>query len=285
MRMRVLVVDDNAVNLAAIEQVLKGRYEVIPMISGKRAIKFLYCEKVDLILLDVQMPIMDGVETLREIRNMENGVTVPVVFLTASRDKETVIEGSKLGIMDYITKPFDNVDLLNRIDMVFKRLGYLPINNDELLASVKSILQDITLGKGKQALNEVDEVLRYQLDEEVAGRMRNARTKLEQNEIQAAGNVVIRVIRMLEEQLGLDSQSGRTMINNRELCVKLLYIIDDLEHFKTKEAIERCHELKGYILTEQVAFSLQKIIEFLVNYDDEEAEKLLRRMVDELNKV
>lgn len=285
MKMRVLVVDDNAVNLAAIEQVLKGKYEVIPMITGKRAIKFLYCEKVDLILLDVQMPIMDGVETLREIRNMENGVTVPVIFLTASRDKETVIEGSKLGIMDYITKPFDNVDLLNRIDMVFKRLGYLPINDDELLGNIKLILQDITLGKAKQALGKVDEVLRYQLDEEISGRIRNVKLKLERDEVQAAGSMVIRIIHMLEGKLGEEAQNGKMMINNREVSVKLLYIIDALENFKTKDAIERCHELKQYILSEQVSFSLQKVLEFLVNYDDEEAIKLLKRMVEELSKI
>ena len=99
-KLRILAVDDNMVNLASLEQELKDEYEVIPVSSGKRAIKFLYIEKVDLILLDVQMPIMDGIETLREIRTQENGITVPVILLTAKKDKETVIEGSKLGIMD-----------------------------------------------------------------------------------------------------------------------------------------------------------------------------------------
>lgn len=282
MRMRILVVDDNAVNLAAIEQVLKEKYEVIPMISGKRAVKFLYCEKVDLILLDVQMPVMNGVETLREIRNMENGVTVPVIFLTALKDKETVIEGSKLGIMDYITKPFDNVDLLNRIDMTFKRLGYLPINDDELLATVKQILQDITLGKTKQAILKVDEVLRYQIDEEVTGRIHNVRAKLEREDIQGAGNMVIRIIRMLENKVAADAEKNKAVISDRELCVELLYIVDELRRFNTKEAIERCHALQQYRLSDQVAFSLQKVLEFLVNYDDDEAEKLLKRMLDQL---
>ena len=178
-KMRILAIDDNTVNLATLEQELKDKYEVIPMISGRRAIKYLYCEKVDLILLDVQMPVMDGVETLREIRNMENGITVPVIFLTAMKDKDTVIEGSKLGIMDYITKPFDVEDLTSRIDRVFKRMGILPIEDMELLASVKAVLKDITLGRGKQALIKTDEVLKYRIDDEVTGRMRIARLKIE----------------------------------------------------------------------------------------------------------
>ena len=108
-RMRILAVDDNATNLTTIEQELQDTYEVITILTGRRALKFLYQETVDLVLLDVQMPIMDGIETLRQIRSLENGAgaTLPVVFLTALKDKQTVIEGAKLGIMDYITKPFD----------------------------------------------------------------------------------------------------------------------------------------------------------------------------------
>ena len=91
-KMRILVVDDNTVNLATVEQELKEKYEVIPMLSGRRAVKYLYREKVDLILLDVQMPIMDGIETLKTIRTQENGVTVPVIFLTTKKDKLTAAQ-------------------------------------------------------------------------------------------------------------------------------------------------------------------------------------------------
>lgn len=279
-KMRILAIDDNTVNLATLEQELKDKYEVIPMISGRRAIKYLYCEKVDLILLDVQMPLMDGVETLREIRNMENGITVPVIFLTAMKDKDTVIEGSKLGIMDYITKPFDVEDLTSRIDRVFKRMGILPIEDMELLASVKAVLKDITLGRGKQALIKTDEVLKYQIDDEVTGRMRNARLKIERDELQAAGGVIIRVIKMLEKKMGIENQNSGLSINNRELNAKLLYILEDLENFSTKEALEKCKELKKYVLPENITFTLEKVIEDLISYDDDEAERLIKAMLD-----
>lgn len=90
-KMRILAVDDNIINLATIEQELKNKYDVITVNSGVRAIRFLNKEKPDLILLDVQMALMDGIETLKEIRTLENGATIPVIMLTSKKDRETVI--------------------------------------------------------------------------------------------------------------------------------------------------------------------------------------------------
>ena len=92
-KMKILAVDDNIINLATIEQELKDKYEVITVNSGARAIRYLNKERPDLVLLDVQMALMDGIETLKEMRTMENGSTLPVIMLTSKKDKETVIEG------------------------------------------------------------------------------------------------------------------------------------------------------------------------------------------------
>jgi DNA-binding response OmpR family regulator len=122
-RMCILAVDDNIINLATIEQELKSKYEVITVNSGARAVRFLSREQPDLVLLDIQMAVMDGLETLRKIRNLKNGSSIPVIMLTSKKDKDTVIEGSKLGIMDYVIKPFDSQDLHNRIERALKRAG------------------------------------------------------------------------------------------------------------------------------------------------------------------
>lgn len=118
---RILAVDDNSVNLSVIELVLQKDYEVIPMLSGKRAVKFLGRQAADLVLLDVQMPEMNGVETLKELRGLENGKDIPVIFLTGTEDAEAAAEGERLGIVDYITKPFDNEDLKTRIARVLSQ--------------------------------------------------------------------------------------------------------------------------------------------------------------------
>ena len=122
-RMCILAVDDNIINLATIEQELKSKYEVITVNSGARAVRFLSREQPDLVLLDIQMAVMDGLETLRKIRNLKNGSSIPVIMLTSKKDKDTVIEVSKLGIMDYVIKPFDSQDLHNRIERALKRAG------------------------------------------------------------------------------------------------------------------------------------------------------------------
>ncbi len=120
-KLKILAVDDNSISLAAIEQELKKEYEVIPINSGTRALQYLRRERPDLILLDIQMEQKDGIETLREIREMEKCKDIPVIMLTSKQDKSAVVETSKLGIYDYILKPFQGEDLHNRIDRVLKK--------------------------------------------------------------------------------------------------------------------------------------------------------------------
>ena len=120
---RILAVDDNAISLKAIDQALQSGYEVIPVNSGDRAIRYLMSEKPDLVLLDVQMADKDGIETLRELRTMKNGEDLPVIMLTSQNEKDTVLQSSKLGIDDYVLKPFDSNKLLARVDQTLKNAG------------------------------------------------------------------------------------------------------------------------------------------------------------------
>lgn len=102
----ILVVDDTVINLKYASEVLEDKYKVIPAKSGTKALELL--EKIipDLILLDVEMPELDGYETIRRIKDNPKTVGVPVIFLTAHSDKENELAGFKLGAVDFITKPF-----------------------------------------------------------------------------------------------------------------------------------------------------------------------------------
>lgn len=117
---RILAVDDNAIVLTRIENTLSNDYDVITVNSGVRALRYLEQEKPDLILLDIKMAHKDGIETLREIRNMEDREDIPVIMLTGVEDKEIVLESAKIGICDYILKPFYSDDLIKRIRRVFE---------------------------------------------------------------------------------------------------------------------------------------------------------------------
>ena len=117
---RILAVDDTAIILQRITNTLEEYYSVITVNSGVRALKFLEIEKPDLILLDIRMAPKDGFETLREIRSMEGRADIPVIMLTGVEDSSFVMESFKLGISDYILKPFTPKDLIERISRVLE---------------------------------------------------------------------------------------------------------------------------------------------------------------------
>ena len=102
---RVLVVDDEPGVRESLRMVLKDGYETVPVASGPEALEVLGGAAFDVILLDIVMPGMDGLQLLEEIRGRH--ATVPVVMLTATKTVKTAVGAMKLGAFDYITKPFD----------------------------------------------------------------------------------------------------------------------------------------------------------------------------------
>ena len=119
-RKRILAVDDAATILLRITDTLDKYYDVVTVNSGARALRYLEKVKPDLILLDIRMTPKNGFETLRDIRDMEDRADIPVIMLTAMEDRKSVMEGIKLGISDYILKPFAPDDLLLRIRRVLE---------------------------------------------------------------------------------------------------------------------------------------------------------------------
>lgn len=119
----ILAVDDTAIVLTRISDTLRNDYRVVTLNSGVRALKYLEQEKPDLILLDIQMAQKDGIETLREIRAMDGRADIPVIMLTGVEDKDFVLKSARLGICDYILKPFSSEDLIKRIRRVFDPEG------------------------------------------------------------------------------------------------------------------------------------------------------------------
>jgi CheY-like chemotaxis protein len=106
---RVLLVDDRADNLLALEAILQGMpVEPVAVDSGTAALKQLLIDDFAVILLDAQMPHMDGFETASRIKERERTRNVPIVFLTAAdRDAQLALRGYAAGAVDYLTKPLD----------------------------------------------------------------------------------------------------------------------------------------------------------------------------------
>ncbi len=280
-KMRILAVDDNIINLATIEQELKNKYEVITVNSGARAIRYLNKEKPDLILLDIQMALMDGIETLKEIRTMENGAAIPVIMLTARKDKETVIEGTKLGILDYVLKPFDSQDLHMRIDKALKRVGALPVDDKELYDNVLEAQTELTNGNPKNAIMKIEEILSFKIDEEIFGRMQNAKARLRANDEATANRLIGRVLKILEKTVATE-QTSKFPISAGEMNARLLYVLNDLQNFKVKDAAQKLEELMKYDIPpviEETCISAQGRLD---EFDDGAAEELIQQALTEM---
>ena len=116
----ILVVDDSAANLKFVESVLREQYKLVLVKSGEKALNYLAKNPVDLVLLDIQMPDMDGFETYERIRELRLNRSVPVIFLTADVDVDSEIKGLKMGAVDFIKKPFVPEVMLNRIHRVIQ---------------------------------------------------------------------------------------------------------------------------------------------------------------------
>lgn len=113
---RILMVDDNPKNLQVLGNVLKANgYTFEFSTSGKGALKWIESDSFDLILLDIMMPEMDGFEVASHIRKNAELDDLPIIFLTAKVDSESVVKGFEIGGQDYVSKPFESSELLARI--------------------------------------------------------------------------------------------------------------------------------------------------------------------------
>ena len=121
--MNILVVDDEKLIRSVIKDyLLNEKFMVYEAENGEEALRVFKEEKINLVILDVMMPKMDGIETLKELRTISE---VPVIMLTAIKEETDKIHSFDLGVDDYVTKPFSPKELVSRVKAVLKRCGML----------------------------------------------------------------------------------------------------------------------------------------------------------------
>ena len=145
----ILIVDDSSTNLSVLSQALKtAGYKVRVAVDGLSAIEMLEKCAIDptknplpeLILLDVQMPGIDGFETCRQLKANQVTAVIPVIFMTALADAESKIKGLSLGAVDYITKPFEQDEVIARVNIHW-RLKQLTDNLEQQVTERTRALQ------------------------------------------------------------------------------------------------------------------------------------------------
>jgi len=148
----ILIVDDIKENLDVLVGLL-NKYDLIPSLDGKTALKILKDESIDLILLDIMMPVMDGFEVCTRIKQNPKTHNIPIIFLTGKNSQEDIQKGFELGAVDYISKPFEPNELLIRVKTHLELRNY-QINleqkvKDEILKNKQN--QYIMYQQSKQA--------------------------------------------------------------------------------------------------------------------------------------
>jgi DNA-binding response OmpR family regulator len=162
---RILVAEDENSILKLVTRYLENEgYSVLAASDGEEALDIWLDAPVDLAVLDVMMPKLDGWEVLKEIRKESD---IPVIMLTARREEADRLQGFKLGTDDYLTKPFSPRELVMRVKALLKRAGKLSVNNvielPGLIVNTLAKTVETPLGDAKLSAREY-ELLIYLID-------------------------------------------------------------------------------------------------------------------------
>ncbi|MEZ4525369.1 MAG: hybrid sensor histidine kinase/response regulator [Desulfobacterales bacterium] len=137
-KFRILIVDDNPKNIQVVGNLLSQEgYPSAFALSGTQALEICRQDRFDLILLDIMMPGMDGFEVCEYLKKQDETKDIPIIFLTAKADTDSMVKGFDLGAYDYVTKPFIGRELLARV----RTQLYIKSLNDELKERYEKIQQ------------------------------------------------------------------------------------------------------------------------------------------------
>jgi len=148
---KIIMVDDVSFTLISVKERLKQQYDIYPAQTVEVLFEVLDNTMPDLILLDINMPEVDGYEAIKRLKEDPSYKDIPVVFLTARNDKHSIKKGMKLGAADFVIKPFTDAELIKCIDHHLspeKQGAIKPVvlavdDNQSILQSVNSMLEDI----------------------------------------------------------------------------------------------------------------------------------------------
>lgn len=158
MSKKVLLVDDNPKNIQVLANTLMEMdYDIDFAENGQDALEIIEEEDFDLILMDVMMPVMDGYTACEEIKKLDKKKDIPLIFLTAKTDKESVSRGFEVGGVDYVSKPFNANELMARVKTHIElKDGRDKLKNMNVILEQKVEKRTEELRKAKEELEELD---------------------------------------------------------------------------------------------------------------------------------
>lgn len=165
---KILLIEDNTEIRENTAEILElADYEVITAENGRVGVEKAHQEKPDLIICDIMMPIMDGYSVLHLLSKTPDTANIPFIFLTAKADRSDFRKGMEMGADDYITKPFDDVELLNAIESRLKKVELLQKNYAKDLTGLDELISDAGGDQELKKLLESREVRNYKKKSEI----------------------------------------------------------------------------------------------------------------------
>ncbi|MBF0383121.1 MAG: response regulator [Magnetococcales bacterium] len=121
---KILIVDDVPANIKTLAEILKDDCQILMATSGAKALEAVAIHTVDLILLDVVMPGMDGYEVCKRLKEDKSYAEIPVIFVTSNHDKKAMVKGIVAGAIYYLTKPIDKDELRKLVKNILQMSDY-----------------------------------------------------------------------------------------------------------------------------------------------------------------
>ncbi len=229
MRSTLLIVDDEPANIKILTEILHRDYELLIATDGERAIEIAKSELPECILLDVEMPIMDGYAVCKKIKEIEACENIPIIFVTAKSDDEDEEYGFSLGAVDYIKKPY-------RISSITARIN-----------------THLKLYEQEKLLRNFNDALVEQVELEVANRMKAEAEK------KAQDIILMQQTKLAEtgEMLSAIAHQWKQPLNTISLLTGLIYEGVRYEDIPAEELYDYCDSIN-----EQVQFMAQTVNDF-----------------------
>jgi len=260
----ILIVDDNPQNLQVLGSLLREKnYDIEFATNGKAALEWLGLQQFDLVLLDINMPEMDGFEVCQTIRSDERYNRMPVIFLSADSDRESILRGFEMGAADYVTKPFDSRELIVRVKTHLSLRESL-----DKLEKVNKYLEEKVAERTKElkSANEKLEIMNQKLTE-----LDDAKSEflsLISHEIRTPLNGICGPVELLKDPL------KTTGLN--DLLEVLDFSVKRLENFSTNAILITTLKTKPHIVRDTQVHIADTISDVLASFRDIIGKKAFR---------
>lgn len=239
----ILIVDDNPKNLQVLGKLLQyENFEIEFAIDGQAAIDWMEEKNFDLMLLDINMPGISGFDVCEKIRSNSKFDKMPIIFLTADINRESILKGFELGAQDYVTKPFDSRELIMRVKT------HLSLKNS------REKLEELNLSLEVKVKERTAELLIAKEKAEESNRLKTVFLNNLSHELRTPMNGILGFINLLKKQ-ELEEEKKEKYIEIVNISAeRLLETMDELVVISRIEAGDNMLNIKSFDLNQEIYF-------------------------------